>query len=256
MAIVFVARGVSLDARYSSAGKAGFPYSNSGAVPVVQADAGAIGGQSVNVKVGSTARKGVSYNGGSNFALGSTGFTILLRVAPAYTGTPTANRGLLGFNGPSSVVTFGYGFMRHRSDNAKIDFFFGGGANGAQTLTTITTDAWSPTAGTWYDIAITWNGTTAANGVNIYIDGTLAGTSTASAVIAPAAYRLCSIEVGCEPNGVNGDFDFSELVLWDSVVAVDGFTGAARSTFVAANEFDGQSASSSSARVGASGFSL
>ncbi len=234
MSIIFAVRGDSLNARYSTAGKVGKPFTNSGSLPAVEANAGAIGGQVINCVAGGTVRKGVTYPGRNLGTLSA--FSVLLRFAPNYSGNPANNRSLWSFGPVSSAVYFGGGYIKHLT-NGKFDLFFGGANNGGQTIGFSTTPTWSPTAGTFYDLGLSWDGTTAANGIKIYIDGVLFAQGTANAAIVANYFLPTSIDLAMDGSGVNGDLYVNEFVVWNEVF--DFTTLAGRSAFVTVDSFDG-----------------
>lgn len=258
MAITFAVRGDSLDARYSSAGKApGLYIQSAGTGPATQVDATAIGGNSLNFKPTGTAVKGAIYPGRENWTSNNS-FSLVFRVKPNYSGAPVNLMPLFSCGGPSDNIggtvefyhhTNGKFALRIKSENNGIPVNFLAGGGSAAT--------WSPVSGTWYDIVLTYDATLTTGAAKIYVDTTLHTTLDAAATYNNAVYNslnrnrlLCaSIALGFTDSAVVPGFDLNEFAVDDTVINPSSVTltsgsgslnGASRTAFMDVAAFDGQ----------------
>jgi hypothetical protein len=253
MAIVFAVRGTSLDAVYSNGGKTGVGMGNT--APASAVDAGALSGSSIQFAANNNL-KPVVWTGRSNtHAVGT--FSVLLRYRPNYTGTPGSDRPLFALNsgaGRSTAIE-----LKHSVTTGNLTVLIRNEL-GTAVVNSVSAGAWSPTSGTWYDIVLTWNNTTTANQVKVYVDAVQIGAGITATGVYGATFtnkHFAEIMVGCGANGL-GFFNaerIDELVIWDTVIDPTNVTlvsgagslnGAARASLVAATAFDGTVSTSGS----------
>lgn len=242
MAIVFAVRGDSLNARYSSGGKTPVLLSTgSESDPSSGADAGTgvLGATILDFVSGGTGLKLATYPGKNNFPA-SGGLSFLARVKPSYSGSPASISGIFAFYHFRNSFFF---FLEHATDGTLI--CRNAAINGSTTWNFATT-AWSPTAGTVYDIAFTWDGSTTSNKVKVWIDGVVVGQATAGVNFATAMETPPSMIIGASHNDSVSLKKFNEFVIWDSEInpAVGGLglIGSTRAAFVTVSAFDGLNA--------------
>jgi hypothetical protein len=242
MAIVFAVRGNSFDARYSSGGKTSFKFNPS----QVTTASGGLSGTVYDLS--STQSKFVSWTGYKNTPNGRA-ISVLMRFAPLYTGSPAANRSKWAITTGANSASLVMPFMECRHLTTGNLTMLGKNESGATTMNSGA--AWSPTSGTYYDVVFTWDGTTTANAVKIYVDGTLLSQATASAAMASGWTNTDwrDITIGATPNVTVGIFNFDELVIWDTVIdptsvalvsGTGSLNGASRTSLVDVASFDGQ----------------
>ncbi len=247
MSVVFAVRGDATAARYSKDGK------TPGVVGTVttEADAGAIGGNRLNLYQGAIGTRGLHYIGRKNMPTGRA-ISVLMRVAFPATGSPATNTGLWSYGGDQGIgAALGqYGF-------ARLSFL----TTGALTLSAVdeanTTaisnvtvkSGFNPTSGQYYDLVWVWDGTTTANKFLFYVDGTASTTSNATASMpSTRTLELCqSIKLGPSNVGTTGIY-INEFVIFDTAIDPTSVTlesgsgslnGSSRTSFVAASVFDG-----------------
>jgi hypothetical protein len=234
----FVLRGNSLTAyKHSGAGKTATLLTAS--VPVVLADAAAIGGQVLNFAPGGGTQRSTCYPGFSNSTL--TGqISILCRFAVDYSGTPSANVPIMDLNGPkmfSSSSACVKGFQIYHSSAGHL---IGNTTNlGGTSVIPNNSDlgAWSPVAGQYYDFVWTWNGSITAGSWKLYIDGVLFATANPAQLWVNGDGGHVSIGFGYTYNQVlQSAQKINEYVLWDSVIDPTSgglnLNGSTRASFV------------------------
>jgi hypothetical protein len=193
MAIVFGVRGNSFDARYSSGGKNGFKF-NSGQVTTQSA-----GLSGTVYDLSSAQTKFVCWPGWKNTPNGRA-ISVLIRCAPQYTGTPASNWAKWAITTGHASASLVIPLMEFRHlTNGNLTVL---GKNEAGATTMNSGAAWSPTSGTYYDLVFTWDGTTTANAVKIYVDGTLLSQATSAAAMSASWDNTMwrDITVGASPN--------------------------------------------------------
>lgn len=246
MAITFAYRSDQLAPRYVSAVTTYAPMAQGAdTVPALvsgSGDTGVIGSTILDIDKQTQSYRTYRFLGLGNIPLMTGGFSILTRVIPRYTGSPGAANlgGIWTFYSFSNLPwaylthntngTFNLRILTHQSGNM---------------INVTTTATWSATSGTAADICITWDGTTSANTVGFWVDGTEIETATASAV---SDYTVNNGRFGeilpcCAiPLGNDGDHDLNELVLWDSEIDPSSggldLSGSSRTSFVEVEEND------------------
>lgn len=116
-----------------------------------------------------TARKNSSANRGQAF---------LVRYSPTYTGAPAATKTIFALTGGAGRVPSIDMTHLITSGNLVVRIV---NETGVAVVSNVSFGAWSPTSGVWYDIGISWDGTTGANAVIVTIDDAVFGTATATA---------------------------------------------------------------------------
>lgn len=243
MAIVFAARGNSFDARYSTGGNAGFKFNPS---QITTQSAGLSG---TVYDLSAAQSKFVCWPGYKNTP-NSRVISVLIRIAPQYTGTPAANRAKWAITTGANSASLVMPFMECRHLTSGNLTMLGKNELGATTMNSGA--AWSPTSGTYYDIVFTWDGTTTANAVKIYVDASLLSQATSSAAMSASWSNTDwrDITIAATPNVTGSAMYVDEFVIWDTIidptsVALVGGTGslngASRSALVDVSAFDGQS---------------
>ena len=246
--LVFALRGNSTNARYSVGSPTGTKL-NETYVTVVS-DAGYLSGNYIDIS--DTARvKSLVFNGKGNTS-NSRSMSILLRFAPTYTGAPAARRMIWSISTGLGTST-AYLELFHEVTSGNL-VLIGKNEGGFATASTINLGAWTAgVSGTIYDFLFVWDGTTAANGMKLYIDNALlgaGGTATNALFSSWNNTYFKSIALGCGINGTVGAMRVDEFVIWDgaqssSVCALVGgngaLDGAARTALVDCTAFDGTS---------------
>lgn len=245
MAIVFAARGDSFDARYSTGGKTGVKQNSA----KITTAAGGISGTVWDL-TDTTQVKSVIFPGAYNTS-NSRAMSILLRIAPAYTGTPAASRALGNLNIGLGTVS-AYIEWSHATTTGNFNVT-GKNELGANTFAVASVGAWSPTSGTYYDVVWTWDGTTTANAGKLYIDASLMGAGLTAGAALTSSWTnqyFKSIVIGAALNVTTSAYKYDEIVIWDSVIDPTSVTlesgsgslnGASRTSLVSVAAFDGQS---------------
>lgn len=107
--------------------------------------------------------------------------------------------------------------------------------------------------GTWYDLLWTWDGTTGANQVKLWLDGVNVTSYTASRInqVDDANVRAF-IVLGITENGYNADHDIDEVFIYDSVIDPTSVTfrdgtsgslnGSARTKYLFSSVYEGGAA--------------
>lgn len=249
MAINFAVRGDSLDARYSSAGAT---PGMSGTVPAhISTDEPGINGSTSIDLVGAwLTQRPMAYIGRENTPSGKPR-SVLVRAKFAsfgaalglfHMGIQTRNQ----FNSLSALITTGGEVTGYVSNAAgQTDF----GTTTGAALTNTATDAGSTV---WHDIVLTWTGDTAANGFEIWVDGTrrLQDTMIRSLPTYTASERLmcANIQLGATGATINTHMSIDEIVVWDSVITptsvgltsgTGSLNGSSRTAYVDVTAYDG-----------------
>jgi hypothetical protein len=243
MAYVFGVRGTSKNARYSNGGPLGVDQNSEW---TVTADGTAISGSAL-VAGANTNRKAIVYPGRYNTPNGRA-ISILCRTKRSYSNAPTASTpvlpGLYVGNGRMGRLEFTHALT---SGNINLLFINQLGSN----CLNASIGNWLPTSGTWYDLVMTWDGTTTTNAIKFYVDNVLLGQATASAALSASWANTwwSEISLGDTVAGAvwNGS-SVEELVVWDTVInpgsvalvsGTGALNGAARTSPVDVTAFDG-----------------
>jgi hypothetical protein len=238
--IKFALHGNSLTAyKHSGAGKTGFGYTPLSAIAAAsEADATAIGATRLNFDTGQTDIKAMMWPG---FANGSTTgkFSVLCRCSFSFTGAPGNLSSIFAISGPPLVGSAGNAMvMVNLHPDGTIRLFLNN-QRGGVLFTNSSFGAWTPVAGTWYDIVLTWDGTTSANAIKLYIDATSFANKSAGNVSTDASgnYVQGSVILGMgTSSGFRGDVLVNEFVIWDDVIDPTSgglnLNGASRGSFV------------------------
>lgn len=207
----------------------------------LKADATSINGvTSLQAGTGSYARGHLQFTG-----LNNTPGTATISMGGRYKfRTPGSAMGLLGTGGPFRNL---YNWLNLSLGTATLNTDTRN--NLAQTCTN-TTYAHSLTTATWYDILWTWDGTTGANGMKLYIDNSNVASYTSARTnnVVDANVRAY-IVIGITENGYSADFDCDEAFIYDSVIDPNAVTfrdsttgaldGAARTKYLFSTAYEG-----------------
>lgn len=253
MAITFAVRGDSLTPRYAFDTRYGVQSNTLDPAPIV--DAGAIGGFALNL--GGTGGLGshiIHYGGITNWP-NTPAFSLLLRFAPYATGF---THNLFMCTGGGRFGTFG----RSTFQSTLTDTVVGVAMSDRAALTGINTVTFAHgglTAGTYYDLFITFTGDTTANGCEVFWDGASLGTTTSTrSWLNPRVLCHNSLMLGVNNNAASTYIKVNEFVLWDTIedptsIGLVGGTGslngASRTDFVDVAPYDGLAAGGGGGRV-------
>jgi hypothetical protein len=227
MGIFFAARGDQMAPRFVSVPTQtqGHIVNSADVVPLVVAEVatGIIGSSVIDTSdSGSGTYRGIRYTGQGILPDFANGFSMLLRIVPRWTGFPvgngaTAGAGLMCASGAVSVPWMYYKIASTGAYGLRI---LGGDGNTFVNVNTAAT--WSATAGTVVDLVVTWDGTTDADKIIFYLDGSSVETETAAGISTYPNFPdgiLSELITGFNhPNNIGGDFDMNEFVIWDSVI--------------------------------------
>jgi hypothetical protein len=245
VATVFYANGLSLTAKYSSGGKTGNVVTPTGTTLAVTADGTALSGSGLVYSNTNDTIKFIEWPGRKNTPNGRT-ISVGLRHKPGYSGAPTARRAFwsISLGGPRGPIIE---LTHETSGNANITI-----KNETATLiaNAVSLGAYSPTSGTWDDLLLTFVGTNAANGINLYKGTTLLGSATATGSFTSSWTNemFNSIILGASQLGagtIRGSVD--EFWISDgiddpnnmSLVSGPGSLGTARASLLNVSSFDG-----------------
>lgn len=245
MSIVFGVRG-SLTARYSNGGATGLGLGNT--APTAASDAGALSGNSIQFPANNNI-KSVTWPGRSNTPNART-ISVLVRFRPNYSGTPAANKAIFSLTS-GAARTACIEVIHNTSGNLIV---FARNETATTAVNSTSAGAWSPTSGTWYDIVLTWDGTTTANSCKVYVDASLLGSGITPTAAFSASWTnqyFNEIVLGSGFNNPTNNADrFDEIIIWDTVIDPTAVTldsgsgslnGASRVSLVTVSAFDGAS---------------
>lgn len=232
--VKFALRGASLNAYlHSGSGKVPIVYlTGGGTAPVSAVDAGALGGHSINFD-GGGAVKGLIFPAFNNVQ--KTGkMSGLHRINPTYSGSPVGNSSVLSVAGPrflngNSIMQFQLDHLTDGNLYVSVSDALGGG------LVFTNIGAWSPVAGTRYDIVMSFTGLSSSNQLKVYIDSVLFAQTTVGRTWNATDTLQTEILVACGNNqSLQGFYKSEELVYWDDVIdpVALGLIGAARTQYV------------------------
>lgn len=218
MALVYSYRSgdaAGYDARYSGGRKSGTAL-GTGVTNAV--DAGAIGGRSVQFTTPTNWQE-IVWDASANTPNNRT-FSLLMRYAPNYSGAPAGRRALWAITSGGGTSAPGLLQMYHDLTSGALVIHsineLGSTAINFGSFGNWTTNV----SGTWYDIVVTWDGTTTASAVKCYIDGVSFGSLTAAAALSASWTNLYrrALMVGLTPTATASSGKLNELVIWDSVI--------------------------------------
>lgn len=225
--VVFAVRGNSFVAAYGTGNKQGSRSVAAGTV--ITSDGTAISGSVIDQSAG-TSSSSVFWPGANNMPDGRA-FSVLHRFKPGYSGTPAAAKGLwtLGYIATNCGVSVN---LFHWT-SGKL-YMFARNENNQTPINVQTTSDFNPTSGTYYDVVFTWDGTTTANAVKLYLDGVLFQQSTATQAMSSSltSNDWPAIIMGITANAISTNIKTDEFVIWNkvidptSVTFADGTTGS------------------------------
>ncbi len=244
MAIVFAVRGDSFNARYSNGGNLGDKINSA----KITTAAGGLSGTVWDL-TDTSGIKTVNYRAALNTP-NTRVHSIIARIAPSYTGTPSGSRCLWSI-GSAAGASIAYLELRH--DITTGNLTLSSKNDTGVTFTSASFGAWSPTSGTFYDVVVSFDGTTTANGVKCYVDNSAigAGLTATNALSASWTNRFFQcISIGTGPNVTTCAFKLDEFVIDDTVINTASYplvggnaalNGASRTNLINSTAFDGMS---------------
>lgn len=247
MSIVFAIRGDSLNARYSSGGKAAGAFGGA----VLASDAGALSGSRINLDSGAISTRFAMWQGKNNLPAGKT-FSAILRFKTGYTGTPATTCGFFAFGGALMGNAGGLGTIavQHLSTSGNLTVQVRDENNANSINAGVMVTGWSPTAGTWYDLVVAWDGTATASAFKCWIDAS-AQTSLTPATAWPTTKTqeyMNQIILGFGYNQSNTRISVDEFVIDNTVIdptsyglvgGAGSLNGASRTALIDVASFDG-----------------
>lgn len=218
MGIVFALRGTAISsgsypARFAPGGHLGTPIN---AAAITTSSAG-LSGTIIDMTNIGGALKYLSYPGAYNVPNGRV-FSILIRLAPSYTGTPAGSRAIWNVStgaGPNAL------YMELRHDITTGNLTLAGRNETNNAILGVSPGVYVPVSGTYNDVLFTWDGTSTAGQVNLYVDNVKLGAgSTSAAAISSSMTNtwLKSILIGFNVNVAACAFKLDEFVIWDSII--------------------------------------
>lgn len=198
MAITFGVRGDDIDARFSTVGKEGFAGGNSNQAEVNATEAGINGSTSIDM-AGSLGFHPLLFVGGRN-GPATLARSYAMRVK---FGTVTSSNALFkhgGYGGQNVEVNAVTAYV-----NSSGEIVVNTYNNIGQTAAYTTTGASLGTAA-WHKIVVTFTGTTAANGLEVWVDGTRRLQTASTRPLSP------------DPMTVNGQNGMSFITMGASVI--------------------------------------
>lgn len=240
--LVFSVRG-TLTARYSTGGPTGMAFGNT--APVSAADVGALSGNSIQWAASNNA-KGVCWQGRSNTPNGRA-ISVLYRVRPGYTGSPTTQQGSFSIvcgSGKWASIEIAHTTAGNLIVNVKNEL-------AASVFNSVSFGAWAPVSGTWYDIVFVWDGTTTANAATLYVDAVALSSQTAAAAFTASWNNQYFTEINLGTGNLGSTINagrVDEFVIWGNVIdptavildsGSGSLNGALRTSLVATAAFDG-----------------
>jgi hypothetical protein len=173
--------------------------------------------------------------------------SVLVRWRPNYSGSPAATRQIFALGGGGGIIRYELG--HNTSGNLIVNVR---NETSGTSMNSVSAGAWSPTSGTWYDVVMTWDGTTTASSCTVYVDAVSIGSITPAAAISSSwtnrYFNFIQVGWGVGINGISNGERVDELCIWDWVIdptsialesGTGSLNGAARSSLVASTAFDG-----------------
>lgn len=244
MAITFAVRGDSLDARYSTAGKTPARLGALAPPEVTTDEPGINGVNSIDLAGAFLTFRGLNYIGRENTPSVATR-SVLIRVKFA---SLSSTMGLFYMGGSNRSETNGFGARVEATPEIRVYV-----ANESGQIDNGITSSSGLGTTNWHDIVFTWDGTTSANGLKVYVDGVEKLSDTMSRSLPTYdtnQQNACSnIVIGpCSPGAAqNVHFYVDEFVVWDEVIDPTSVTltsgsgslnGSSRSTYVEVDALD------------------
>lgn len=243
MAITFAVRGDSLVPRYSGDS---FVEAAGSTPPSSIADAGAIGGSTLDLGgAGTLTQHRIHYNGIDNVP-NTQGFSCLMRF---YLYDNTQAVALWSFAGNGRAGNYGIGGFEVKYDATNITVAMGD----ENTLTGISAATFAHgglSNATYYDLFVKYTGDTTTNGCEVFLNASSLGTTTSSRSWSNPRLKVYQgLGLGYANNAVNTYIRVNEFLFWEgtsinpaSVGLTSGtgsLNGASRTAFVDVAAFDG-----------------
>lgn len=250
MGITFAVRGDSLTPRYN----AGSPsYGLSGTSnPASIADAGAIGGNTLDLGgAGTLTGHRIHYLGYDNVP-STQGFTCLMRFC-LYDNTQACALWSFASNGRAGNYGFAGFECKYDATNITVSM---GDENSLSGISAATFAHGGLSNATYYDLVVQFTGDTTTDGCEVFLDGSSLGTVTSTRSWSdPRAKIYQGLGLGYINNGANTYIKVNEFIFWEnatldptSVTLTSGsgsLNGASRTAFVDVSAFDGSASSGS-----------
>ena len=244
MAHVFQLRSdnANFEARITSGLKAPAVVGASSSPPIYEVDATAIGGNRFNFDRSSTVLRTAIY--ATPRLCTSRARSVHMRVKFITTGIATGLIEIGAGAGQTNLQRWTLGLTTAGTTLAIL------AQNEAGSTAVNNSTAWSPTADTWYDIVVMWDGVTITNGIKFWVDGVqIAQVNATTAIGTPFDSKLCNmVTIGIGHTLVSTRFVCNEVNIWDEVITPSSVTltsgagslnGAARTAFVDGTAFEG-----------------
>jgi hypothetical protein len=198
-----------------------------------------------------------------NCPIGQSAFTVLMRLIPIVTGSPSANRGLLSMGGYNDYNNYMFGgFSMHVTTGGLIYVMMGTQNSGNNIINAAFATGPTFTANTPMDLWITWDGTTTANAFKLWTAQNGNTASNISSMTAGVAQTVGGMVRGNVPQITNNDLPYvaqnagyhiNEIAIWDDVEVPSSY--GARTGFVTSTVYEGYNQTSLSAGSVANGTS-
>lgn len=239
MAITFAVRGHQLKPYYAA--DTTFGAISNGITPLSISDAGAIGGSTLDLGTnGIFTQHRVHYNGIGNWP-STKQFSALIRFY-LYDNTVAVPLFFCGGGGRANLYSYGGFEIKYNSTNFIMSF------SDATTLVGINAVNFAHgglSNATYYDLLITGTGDTTANGFKVYLNGTLLGSTTSTRSWSDPREKVYNaLILGGANNAANTYIRINEFVLFNTIESATPYIGAARTSFVDVEEFDGSAVTS------------
>lgn len=254
MAIIHAVRSdsSSFDARLSYGGKTpGMVLQSSAAnPPIYEADAGAIGGNRINMDRSAAIARAIVWNAHQLQAVStSRAISVLIRCKLG------VNSSTLGIwhRDSGGGLNWGANRLGIQVTSANNWVVYANNEYGQTAINGTSFGTQNVGTSNWVDLLFTWDGTTSANAAKFYIDATLLGQATATGALnSTFDWRVCpSIWLGGGYGCNNARMYVNEMVVWDSVISdptsvtltsgTGSLNGNSRTAFVDVTALDGLS---------------
>jgi hypothetical protein len=241
----------SFNARYSWGGKTPGQILQASAVgpALYESDAGAIGGNRINMDRSAAIARNMYWN------------SMLIQPQSTSRAISVLARVKLGANGVALGIWTRDGNLMNWGANRLTLWVnasnqwqcFAANENGQTAINSVTFGTQNVGTTNYVDVLFTWDGTTTANAVKLYIDGVLLGSATATAALnSTFDWRVCGmLGMGGNSSANNCRMHWNEFVVLDTAIAdptavaltsgTGSLNGVSRTAFMDVASFDGLS---------------
>ena len=242
MALKFQLRGTSKTAWHANALQAGSVLNGSESqMPVVSSGiSGVFGGSLIDMRNALP----LAYIGADIWAVGTKAFTVLLRIVPTWSGTPTNNQGIF-YVGPANLIDEPYDGLRWQLANYAVTLVRINDVNGTAIYNDQLYNTFpSFVANAPIDLWLAWDGTSNPielwQGLNGQVPTRLCANSPYATAVANRVRNVATSLIVGRPD-VNdssaSDYYLNELVIWDQYMNPTSF--GARTNFISAPQLEG-----------------